>query len=95
MFVFFVIPYLKMADKPLILLDLPRREFTLFGTTFLPTDTLLFMLLFVSTGIMIFLVTATSRPGLSPAAASRRCDLLSRWSPAVAERRVHLLLATV
>ena len=30
---------------------LPRREFTLFGTTFLPTDTLLFMLLFVTTGI--------------------------------------------
>jgi cytochrome c oxidase accessory protein FixG len=57
MFVFFVIPYLKMAGKPLILLDLPRREFTLFGTTFLPTDTLLFMLLFVSVGIAIFLVT--------------------------------------
>ncbi len=57
MFVFFVIPYLKMNGKPLILLDLPRREFTLFGTTFLPTDTLLFMLLFVSAGIAIFLVT--------------------------------------
>ncbi len=58
MFVFFVIPYLKMADKPLILLDLPRREFTLFGTTFLPTDTLLFMLLFVSMAILVFLITA-------------------------------------
>ena len=58
MFVFFAIPYLKMGGKPLILLDFPHREFTLFGTTFLPTDTLLFMLLFVSTVIMIFLVTA-------------------------------------
>jgi len=58
MFVFFVIPYLRMNGKPLILLDLPRREFTLFGTTFLPTETLLFMLGFVSIGITIFLVTA-------------------------------------
>ncbi len=58
MFVFFIIPYLRLHDKPLILLDLPRREFTIFGTTFLPTDTLLFMLLFVIAGISIFLVTA-------------------------------------
>ena len=47
-----------MGGRPPILLDLPRREFTLFGTTFLPTDTLLFMLLFLSVGIAIFLVTA-------------------------------------
>jgi len=57
MFVFFAIPYLRIGGKPPILLDLPAREFTLFGTTFLPTDTLLFMLLFVSSGILIFLVT--------------------------------------
>ena len=57
MFVFFVIPYLRIAGKPIILMDLPRREFTLFGTTFLPTDTLLFMLLFVTVGIAIFLIT--------------------------------------
>ena len=57
MFVFFVIPYLELNGRPLILLDLPRREFSLFGATFLPTDTLLFMLLFVSTGIGIFLLT--------------------------------------
>ncbi len=58
MFVFFVIPYLRLHDKPLVLLDLPRREFTILGTTFLPTDTLLFMLLFVIAGISIFLATA-------------------------------------
>jgi cytochrome c oxidase accessory protein FixG len=58
MFVFFVIPYLRMGGKPLILLDLPRREFTLFGTTFLPTETLLFMLLFLSLVLVIFLATA-------------------------------------
>ena len=58
MLVFFLIPHLRMADKPLILLDLPRRHFTLFGTTFLPTDTLLLMLLLASIVITIFLLTA-------------------------------------
>ena len=58
MLVFFLIPYLRMGGKPLILLDLPHRRFDLFGTTFLPTDTLLFMLLFVSVAIAIFLLTA-------------------------------------
>ena len=58
MVVFFIIPYLKLHGKPLVLLDLPRREFIILGTTFLPTDTLLFMLLFVTVGITIFLLTA-------------------------------------
>ena len=48
MLVFFLIPHLRMGGKPLILLDIPRRQFTLFGTTFLPTDTLLLMLLAAS-----------------------------------------------
>jgi cytochrome c oxidase accessory protein FixG len=56
--VFVVLPHLRLAGRPLVLLDLPRREFTLFGTTFLPTETVLFMLLFISTLIGIFLVTA-------------------------------------
>ena len=58
MLVFFLIPHLRMAGKPIILLDLPRRHFTLFGTTFLPTDTLLLMLLLASIVITIFLLTA-------------------------------------
>ena len=58
MFVFFIIPYLRMNGAPLILLDLPRREFHLFGTTFLPTETVLFQLLFLSCAIAIFLFTA-------------------------------------
>jgi cytochrome c oxidase accessory protein FixG len=58
MLVFFLIPHLRMNGKPLILLDLPRRQFTLFGTTFLPTDTLLLMLLLASILITIFLLTA-------------------------------------
>ena len=58
MFVFFIIPYVRMNGKPLVLLDLPRRQFTLFGTTFLPTDTLLLMFLLASILIGIFLMTA-------------------------------------
>jgi cytochrome c oxidase accessory protein FixG len=58
MLVFFLIPNLRMGGKPLILLDLPRRHFTFFGTTFLPTDTLLLMLLLATIVITIFLLTA-------------------------------------
>src|SRR4030095_4616433 len=58
MTVFFLIPNLRMGGKPLILLDVPRRQFTLFGTTFLPTDTLLLMLLLASVIMPIFLLTA-------------------------------------
>ncbi len=58
MLLFFLIPYLRLNGKPLVLLDLPRREFTILGTTFLPTETLLFMLGFVSIGVTIFLLTA-------------------------------------
>jgi len=58
MLVFFLIPHVRMGGKPLVLLDIPRRQFTLFGTTFLPTDTLLLMLLLASIIIAIFLLTA-------------------------------------
>lgn len=58
MVVFFAIPHLRLGGKPLILLDVPARRFTLFGTTFLPTDTLLLMLLLVSVILSIFLATA-------------------------------------
>lgn len=55
---FLLLPHLRWNAKPWMLLDLPRREFTFFGTTFLPTDTLLLMLLFVSCLIGIFMLTA-------------------------------------
>jgi len=58
MVVFFLVPYLRMNGKPLVLLDVPHRQFTLLGYTFLPTDTLLFMLLLLSIAISIFLLTA-------------------------------------
>ncbi len=53
MLVYLAIPHLQMNGKPLILLDAPHREFTFFGYTFLPTDTLLFMLFL---GILILCV---------------------------------------
>ncbi len=56
--VFTLIPYLKLGGKPLILLDLPHRQFTLFGTTFLPTDSMFLMLLLVGLFVGIFLITA-------------------------------------
>ena len=45
---FTAIPYIRLKGKPLILLDVPNREFTLIGKTFLPTDTMLLMLLLVT-----------------------------------------------
>ena len=47
-----------VAGRPAVLLDLPKREFLLFGARFLATDTVLFMLLMISTLVGIFLVTA-------------------------------------
>jgi hypothetical protein len=40
MLIFFLIPHVRVNGKPFVLLDLPRREFTFVGHTFLPTDTL-------------------------------------------------------
>src|SRR5262252_4183520 len=59
MIIFMVAPLVRIGGRPLILLDLPQRRFTLFGTTFLSTETVLFMLLFLGGLIGIFLVTAT------------------------------------
>ncbi len=56
--VFTLIPYFKVAGKPLLLFDFANREFTLFGFTFLPTDTVLVTLFFVSLFVTIFLLTA-------------------------------------
>ncbi|MFA7330044.1 MAG: cytochrome c oxidase accessory protein CcoG [Candidatus Delongbacteria bacterium] len=55
---FTAIPILKMNGKPLMLFDLAAREFTLFGSTFHATDTLLLMLLMVGILLSVFLLTA-------------------------------------
>lgn len=56
--IFTAIPYIQINNKPSILLDLVHRRFTFFGTTFLPTDTLLLALLFLIIFLSIFLITA-------------------------------------
>ncbi len=58
MLVFTGLPYLEINGKPPLLFDIPKREFTFFGTTFLPTDTLLLAFLLLSIFITIFLLTA-------------------------------------
>lgn len=55
---FSLIPFLRLHDKPLVLLDIPNREFTLFGRTFFPTDGVLLMLLLLSIFVFIVLTTA-------------------------------------
>ena len=58
MALFTLIPYLKMNGRPVILLDIVHREFTLLGATFVPTDSVLLMLLLVGLFVGIFLITA-------------------------------------
>lgn len=55
---FVSLPHIKIAGKPAILLDIAHRRFTLFGFTFLPTDTLLLALLMMTIFLTIFLLTA-------------------------------------
>lgn len=56
--VFTLLPYIKMGGKPAMFLDVARREFTFFGFTFLPTDTLLLALFLIGVVVTIFLLTA-------------------------------------
>lgn len=52
------LPIVHIGGKPAVLLDLLRREFTLFGTTFYPTDTFLLLLMMVGLVLGIVLFTA-------------------------------------
>lgn len=56
--IFVLIPYVRISGKPVILLDVVHRHFTLFGATFLPTDTPLLALFAVGVLLTIFFVTA-------------------------------------
>lgn len=55
---FTLLPHLRINGKPAVLLDILHREFTVFGKTFLPTDTFLLMLLVAGGFVTIFLLTA-------------------------------------
>jgi cytochrome c oxidase accessory protein FixG len=60
MVIFVVVPHIKVWGKPLIRLDIAAREFTLFGHTFLPTDTLLLALAMLTAFIGIVFITAVT-----------------------------------
>jgi len=55
---FLVLPFLRINSKPAVLLDIVHRRFTLFGYTFLPTDTILLAILMLFLFVGIFLFTA-------------------------------------
>ena len=51
-------PLVHIGGKPLILLDVAQREFTLGGRTFLPTDSMLLMLLLLTIFVAVIWTTA-------------------------------------
>ena len=55
---FVALPIIKIGGKPAVLLDVAAREFTFFGTTFYPTDTLYLMLFGISALVSVALLTA-------------------------------------
>lgn len=58
MAIFLALPHVTIAGKPAILLDLLKRQFTILGTTFAPTDTHLLFLLALGGFLGVFLLTA-------------------------------------
>lgn len=56
--VFITLPHLSIGGKPPILLDVAAREFTILGTTFLATDTLLLALGMLLIFLSVVLATA-------------------------------------
>ncbi len=56
--IFTLLPFLKFNGKPLVLLDIPAREFTIMGFTFLPTDTVLLAIFMVGLLLTVVLFTA-------------------------------------
>lgn len=60
MAVFVLVPHLKVGGQPLLRLDIVRREFTFFGQTFFPTDTLLLAMILLGVFLLIVFVTAVT-----------------------------------
>ena len=57
--VFFVaLPWIELKGRPAVFLDLARREFTFFGLTLHPTDTVILMVFLLTILVSIFFVTA-------------------------------------
>ncbi|WP_153556915.1 cytochrome c oxidase accessory protein CcoG [Roseimaritima sediminicola] len=60
MVIFVLIPHLRIGGKPVLLLDVTARRFTILGKTFLPTDTVPFVLLWLGIFLSIVLITAVA-----------------------------------
>jgi cytochrome c oxidase accessory protein FixG len=60
MTIFATLPWLRLGGKPVMLLDVVHREFTLFGKTFLATDGALLMLLMLVVFVGVALVSAVA-----------------------------------
>ena len=58
MVVYSALPWIRIDGVPAFLFDLPNRRFTFFGSTFLPTDTVLLALSVLTIFLSIFFVTA-------------------------------------
>lgn len=58
MLLFAALPYLPINGKPAMLLDIPHRQFTFFGTTFFANDTTILLFLLPAIAIAIFFLTA-------------------------------------
>lgn len=56
--VFTLLPILKVNGKQAMFLNIAKREFTFFGFTFFPTDTLLLAIFLVGVLVSIFLLTS-------------------------------------
>ncbi|WP_299464729.1 cytochrome c oxidase accessory protein CcoG [uncultured Gimesia sp.] len=56
--VFIALPHIQINASPAIFLNIARREFTILGFKFLPTDTLLLAFFMISLFLSIFLLTA-------------------------------------
>ena len=56
--IFALVPHLRINGQPVLLLDVVQRRFTIFGVTFLPTDTALIALLIITMALVVFFVTA-------------------------------------
>lgn len=52
------LPFIEIGGRPAVLIDLWKREFSLFGLTFLPTDTVLLALVVLTGFLSIFFATA-------------------------------------
>lgn len=56
--IFLILPWVRVGGKPLLLLDLPHRHFTIFGVTFWGHDAPMLFLVFLIFVVTIGLITA-------------------------------------